>query len=111
MPSYYSAADCTVSIPNTDGTPLTVLESLACGTPAIVSDLAEYDAGLFRADDTVLRVPPEDAGALAAAMERLAADVALRRRLASAGREATRLQADYRSEMARLALLYDRVRA
>jgi glycosyltransferase involved in cell wall biosynthesis len=109
MPEYYAAADATVSVPRTDGTPMTVLESMACGTPAIVSDLAEYDDALFRTDENVLRVPVEDARALAAAALRLAEEPSTRERLAAAGRETTRQHADYATEMGRLAALYDEV--
>lgn len=111
MPEYYAAADCTVSVPNTDGTPMTVLESMSCGTPAIVSDLAEYDDELFRSGETVLRVPVGDAGSLASAILKLAEDPASRERLSVAGGETTRRRADYGSEMGRLASLYDEVRA
>jgi len=35
----YNASDLFVSVPSSDGTPLSVLEAMACGTPVIVSDL------------------------------------------------------------------------
>jgi len=36
---YYRAADVAISVPKSDGTPSTVLECLACGTPVVLSDL------------------------------------------------------------------------
>jgi glycosyltransferase involved in cell wall biosynthesis len=111
MPEYYAAADCTVSVPDTDGTPMTVLESMACATPVVVSDLVEYDDEMFRAGVTVRRVPVRDAAALAAAILDLAERPAERQRLGEAGRETTRSRADYGREMGRLAALYEEVRA
>jgi glycosyltransferase involved in cell wall biosynthesis len=35
----YNASDLSLSVPSSDGTPLSVLEAMACGTPVIVSDL------------------------------------------------------------------------
>ena len=39
MADYFRAADVCVSIPSSDGSPRTVWEAMACGCPAIVSDL------------------------------------------------------------------------
>ena len=49
MPAYLNAADVVVSIPVTDGTPVTLLETLACGRPIVVGDLPsirEWSDGL-----------------------------------------------------------------
>jgi glycosyltransferase involved in cell wall biosynthesis len=84
---------------------------MACSPAVIVSGLAEYDDEIFRAGETVRRVPVRDAGALARAIVGLAEDPAERVRLGAAGRETTRRRADYATEMGRLAALYDEVRA
>lgn len=39
MPFYYRDSNVTISIPNSDSSPRSVYESLACGTPVVVSDL------------------------------------------------------------------------
>lgn len=39
MPFLYNSADIVVSIPSSDGTPLSLLEAMACGVPPIISDL------------------------------------------------------------------------
>lgn len=39
LPSYYQSADLYVSASHSDGTSISLLESLACGTPALVSDI------------------------------------------------------------------------
>lgn len=111
MPRLYSLVSCTASIPNVDGTPMTVMESLACGTPAVVSDLPDYDPELFVDGATVLRVPHQSAEALAAAFLRLSRDGPLRERLGKIGRETVERRVSYESEMGRLEGLYDRVLA
>ncbi len=56
------------------------LEAAACGTPAVVSDLAVFRETL---GDAALRVAPGDEAGLAGALGRIASDGALRERLAS----------------------------
>lgn len=65
--------------------PLKVFEYLAAGVPVVASDVAGL-AGLVRAGEEALLVPAGDGPALAAAVERLCADAALRGRLGVAGR-------------------------
>ena len=69
-----------------DGIPNVMVEAMAAGLPVIstaVSGIPE----LVRDGENGLLVPPEDPGALASALLRLATDVSLRDRLAAAGRE------------------------
>ena len=68
--------------------PLKPIEALAAGKPLIVSDLpplVETIGQELATEGTV--VPPEDADALAAALQRLADDSSVRQRLSSLGRE------------------------
>jgi glycosyltransferase involved in cell wall biosynthesis len=65
-----------------EGYGYTPLEAYAHGTPAIVSDLPALRE---TAGDGALYVPPGDVGALRAAMRAVAADGALRTRLAAGG--------------------------
>jgi glycosyltransferase involved in cell wall biosynthesis len=58
---------------------------MAAGTPIVASDTGGIPE-LIRHEETGLLVPPRDAQALAAAIERLHGDEALRRRLAEAAR-------------------------
>jgi glycosyltransferase involved in cell wall biosynthesis len=39
LPHYYRSADLYVSASHSDGTSISLLEALACGTPALVSDI------------------------------------------------------------------------
>jgi glycosyltransferase involved in cell wall biosynthesis len=109
MPAYYSAADCTVSVPATDGTPMTVLESLAVETPVIASDLPDYDDEIFADGQTVIRVKVKDESSLAQAIIRLARDADLGRALGRRGRQVAIVRADYWAEMGRLEDAYARV--
>jgi glycosyltransferase involved in cell wall biosynthesis len=65
-----------------EGTPLTVLETLAMGKPIVSTDADGLQDVLTNGQDAVM-VPRRDAGALADAILRLAADPAERARLAS----------------------------
>jgi len=42
MPLYYNLADASISISSTDGFPHFIMESMACGTPNIISNLERY---------------------------------------------------------------------
>lgn len=43
MPLFYSLADVSVAVPSSDGLPQTLLESMACQTPNILSRLPRYE--------------------------------------------------------------------
>lgn len=43
MPAYYSLAEISVAVPSSDGLPQTLLESMACRTPNILSRLSRYE--------------------------------------------------------------------
>lgn len=65
---------------------LVPVEAMACGTPVIATGTG--GSGEFLRDGVnSLHIPPDDAAALAAAIERLADEPGLRERLASAGLE------------------------
>lgn len=69
-----------------EGLPKSLLEAAACGRPIIATDVPGCRE-IARADVNALLVPPDDAVALADAIDRLAADAALRRRFGEAGRD------------------------
>lgn len=106
MAQYYRLSSCTVSIPSTDGTPMTVMESLACGTPVIISDLPEYDPEILRPEETVLRVDPADPAALSVALARIVTEPGLRERLVTQGAGIVAERADEEREIGRLIELY-----
>lgn len=81
----YAAADCLLFPPVWEEPfGLVPLEAMACGTPVVTTGTGGQAALLAHERDCLV-VPPGDDAALAAAVERLAADPALRRRLVEAG--------------------------
>ncbi|HEX8163417.1 MAG TPA: glycosyltransferase family 4 protein [Pyrinomonadaceae bacterium] len=75
-----------------DGLPNVVLEAMACARPVVASRISAVGSAVTH-DETGLLVPPGDSRALAAALEQLSADSALRERLGRGGRE--RVERDY----------------
>lgn len=71
-----------------DGLPNVLREAMALGTPVIASDVAGIPEALDHGRCGIL-VPPRDTAALAAAIERLLTDTALRRDFAARGRRRT----------------------
>jgi glycosyltransferase involved in cell wall biosynthesis len=91
-PEYLAACDILVSphVPNPDGSrffgsPTKLFEYMAMGRAIVASDLEQIGATLQH-DDTAWLVPPGDAGALALALDGLAADADVRARLGAAAR-------------------------
>jgi glycosyltransferase involved in cell wall biosynthesis len=83
LPALYAAADCFVCPSRYEGFGLPVVEAMAAGTPAVVSDggaLPEI------AGDAAPVFPAGDAGALAAAIEQVLTDARFAARLIERGR-------------------------
>lgn len=87
----YRQAHAFVHVSLTEGVPQVLLEALASGIPVVATDVGGVSAAL-RGGEAGLLVPPEDLGAVVAAVERLAADARLRERLVAAGLELAREQ-------------------
>lgn len=81
-PALYSGALAFLFPSRYEGFGLTVLEALACGTPAAVADATSLPEV---AGPGALLAGPDDVGAWAEAIVRLATDPALRERLRAAG--------------------------
>jgi len=71
LPALYSGAVCTAFVSLYEGFGLPVLESMACGTPVITSDVSSLPEV---AGDAAPMVCPTDTGAIAAAIERVVTD-------------------------------------
>jgi glycosyltransferase involved in cell wall biosynthesis len=108
MPALFAAADVVVSVPESDGTPMSVLEALATGTPVIASDLPSLRPWVMEGR-TGLRVPVGDVGALAVALGRLVGDRALRERMAEEAARHAASEADQAVWMDRAVALYREV--
>jgi len=75
MVALYNGAVALALPSHYEGFGLPVLEAMACGTPAVISDRGSLPE---IAGDAALAVDPDDAAALAAALERVWRDPALR---------------------------------
>jgi glycosyltransferase involved in cell wall biosynthesis len=104
MPGYYRSAAVCVSIPDSDSSPRSVWEAMACGCPCVVSDLPWARELLVDGTHALLVAPrvPE----VAAALERVLTDHELAARLRREGRALVERTRDARRETARLVDLY-----
>lgn len=91
------------SVPTRDGRregiPVALMEAMASGVPVVASRISGIPE-LVVNEETGLLVEPRDAAGLALALERLARDQALRRRLAGAGRSMVEHEFDLRKSAA-----------
>lgn len=83
---YYRAADIFVLASRHEGMPNALLEAMSCALPSIVTDASSGPLEYVSHEVTGLVVPSENSLALAAAMERLAGDNGLQRRLGLAAK-------------------------
>jgi len=86
MPSVFSHATIVVLASYREGLPKTLLEAAACGKPLIATDVPGCREIVTHGINGLL-VPPRNPAALAAAMDSLLRDSALRVRMGQAGRE------------------------
>jgi glycosyltransferase involved in cell wall biosynthesis len=92
LPGLLADHDLFVFPSRDEGMPNAVLEAMATGLPVVATAIAGNEE-LVIPDQTGLLVPPDDASALARALERLLAAPGLRREFGAAGRE--RAMRDY----------------
>lgn len=77
---YLRAADISISIANSDGTPVSVLESMACGNAVILGDIPSLREWVNHGQEALF-IPLNDPQALADTIIRLIRDLDLRQRL------------------------------
>jgi len=81
LPDYYNLADIVVSVPTTDGMPVTIFEAMACKKTLIVGDLPSYNEVIIHGQ-TGLRVPIRNSEALAHAIVKIYNNPGLAQRMA-----------------------------
>jgi len=89
IPDYLASADAFVLCSKHEGLPLSLVESLAAGTPVIASDIPGTREVIVDGESGLL-VDMEDPKHLVEALRRLMTDDALRDRLAEGGRRRAR---------------------
>jgi glycosyltransferase involved in cell wall biosynthesis len=100
------AAPCVVGADgNRDGLPTVLLEAMALGTPCVSTDVTGIPE-VVQDEETGLIVPQHDPPALAAAIERLLIEPALRIRLTESARRLIECQFDIHVNSAKLRLLF-----
>ena len=104
----WAAAHIAVLPSRREGLPKSLLEAAACGRPIVATDVPGCRA-IARADVNALLCPPDDAAALAAAIERLAQDAELRARFGAAGRRLAEDEFSSRRIGRETVALYDRL--
>jgi glycosyltransferase involved in cell wall biosynthesis len=104
----YNESELLVSPSLYEGFGLPAAEAMACGTPVIATTAGAFPEVI---EDGVsgLLVPPRDAAALAAAIERVLDDPALRRRLAHEGRQRIVERFSWRETAVQTLALYQEV--
>jgi glycosyltransferase involved in cell wall biosynthesis len=105
-----TAADVFLMPSEAENAPTMTLEAMACGTPVIGTDNTGFPE-IVRPPLAGLLVPLRDAGALAAAIERLLADEPLRRAMGEAGRGLIETEYDLALNARRHVELYENVLA
>lgn len=99
---YYAAADAFVLPSFAEGLPVVLMEAMALGVPCITTHITGVPE-LIRDGIEGLLVAPSDVEGLAAAIERLMDDPALRSRLTEAGRAKVLAEYELDGSIARLA--------
>lgn len=87
LAQHYREAEVAVVPSLYEGFSLPAIEAMACGAAVVATTGGALPEVVGRSGDTGLLVPPDDPGALAAAISMLLDDAGLRDRLGGAGRE------------------------
>lgn len=103
MPGLFSAADVVISLAYTDGTPQTVLEAQAAGTPVLMADIPDI-RHVFTHDRDCLMAAAEPS-AIADGLLALISDPNLRARLIKGGKNLVTEKANFPRDVARVEAL------
>lgn len=107
MSAVMQACKVSVSVPSSDATSVSVLESMACGLPVVASDLPANRQWLDAGDGAL--VPAGDVQALAATLQAWREDDARARRIGEANRLRMEAEGARAVQMDAMAVLYERL--
>ncbi|WP_319468925.1 glycosyltransferase family 4 protein [uncultured Pseudodesulfovibrio sp.] len=109
MPDLYNLADVTLSLAGTDGLPQALLESMACGTPCILTRLDRFSDFVSDKVNALLAAPtPED---VKRAASQLLGDKALRTTIIKSGLATIANRGDLHNESGKLLPIYEKLAA
>ena len=106
---YFRLADVTVSIPDTDGLGLAILESMACGTPTVIGDLPDYDKEYFENEKTTVMTNVKDPQSVADAILRLLDESETATGIATEARRRVIQTGGYEYQMTKMERIYERL--
>ena len=86
LPTIYAATDVFALTSRNEGTPVALIEAMAAGVPGVATEVGGVRDVIARPDLGIV-VPFGDPAAMAAAVDRLLGDPALRHRMGAAGRD------------------------
>lgn len=110
LPGYLCAADVYVSASHSDGSSISLLEAMACGLPALVSDIPG-NREWVRPEETGWRFPDGSEAALAEGLQKAASLGAELDQMGRRSREVAQERADWRLNFQRLLSGYELARA
>lgn len=108
MPEFFNLADVCVSVTSSDGTPSSMLECMACGTPLVVSDIEPYREWICNGDNGFL-VHPGNEMALANALLSILSQEDLAERMSAKNLELVKVKADQEQQMTQMEKIYKEV--
>ncbi|MEW6247485.1 MAG: glycosyltransferase family 4 protein [Nitrospirota bacterium] len=104
MPRWLNLADAVVMVPNSDGMPNTLIETMACGAVPVLNRLPQY-AEVIRDCENGCFVD-EDEGSLADALVRVLSDAGFRAKVSTRNRATAVEIADQNREMSKMEGFY-----
>lgn len=107
MSAVMQACKVSVSVPSSDATSVSLLESMACGLPVVASDLPANRQWLDAGDGAL--VPAGDVQALAATLQAWGEDDARARRIGEGNRRRMEAEGARAVQMDALSVLYERL--
>lgn len=105
LPSLYNLADIMVTVPNSDGTPMSLLEAMACGVPPVVSSIPSVLEWIENGRNGLV-VPVRNVDELFCAMERLLSEDATARDISMHNLELVEARASQKASMQKAYSIY-----